>query len=74
MIIVAISFVVSAVVLVVAILGGRFRVSAFCPKRETMVDIVEGRCEYRATGACANAPVGCERECIERPDVAARAA
>jgi hypothetical protein len=74
MIIVAISFVACAVVLAVAILGGRFRVSAFCSRRKTMVDIVEGRCEYRATAACANAPSGCERECIERCDLAARAA
>ena len=28
--------------------------------------VVDGRCEYRATAACANATLGCERECIKR--------
>jgi len=74
MLIFAIAFVVTAVVLAVAILGRTFRVSAFCPKRESVVDIVDGRCEFRATGACANAPSGCERECIELGDFTARAA
>jgi hypothetical protein len=74
MIIVAVAFVVTAVVLAVVILGDKFRDSAFCPKRETVVEIVDGRCEFRATAACANAPLGCERECIKLGDFATRAA
>lgn len=67
-----VAFVVTALVLAVVILGSKFRDAAFCPRRETLVEIVDGRCEYRAS-TCANAPFGCERECIKLSDVAARA-
>lgn len=73
MIVFAVALVVSVVVLAVAILGETFRGSAFCPKRETAIELVDGRCEFRATAACANATSRCERECIKLRDLAARA-
>lgn len=74
MLIFAIAFVVTAVVLAVAILGRTFQAFVFCPKRESVVEIVDGRCEFRATESCANAPAGCERECIKLGNFAARVA
>jgi hypothetical protein len=74
MIVFAVAFVVTALVLAVIVIGTKFRDSAFCPRRESMVEIVEGQCEYRVSGICANAPPGCERDCVKLSDFAARAA
>jgi hypothetical protein len=72
MIVFAVALVVSVVVLAVVV-GTRFRDAAFCPRRESMVEFVDGQCEYRISGICVNAPLGCERECIKLNDIAARA-
>jgi len=72
MIVFAVAFVLTALVVAVLLVSVNYRDTAFCPRRETMVDIVDGRCAYRAT-SCANAPLGCERECIKLSDFAARA-
>jgi hypothetical protein len=72
-----ITFVITAVlialVLVAIALRESLRSLAFCPKRETIVDIVDGRCALRGGDVCANAPLGCENECIMVSDLAARA-
>jgi hypothetical protein len=72
-----ITFVITAVlialVLVAIALRESLRSLAFCPKRETIVDIVDGRCALRGGDVCANAPLGCEKECIMVSDLAARA-
>jgi hypothetical protein len=68
----AVAFVLTALVVAVILVSATFRDAAFCPRREAMVDIVGGRCAYRAA-TCANAPLGCERECIKLSDFAARA-
>jgi hypothetical protein len=49
-----------AVVIVVSVV---VRDTAFCRRRDAFVRIVGGRCEHRAT-TCANAPAGCEGECV----------
>ena len=72
MIVFAVACVLTALVVAVILISVTFRDTAFCPRRETMIDIVDGRCAYRAT-TCANAPLGCERECIKVSDFAARA-
>lgn len=72
MIVFAVAFVLTALVVAVILISVTFRDAAFCPRRETMVDIVGGRCAHRAT-TCANAPLGCERECIKLSTFTARA-
>ena len=72
MVVFAVAFVLTALVIAVIFVSVTFRDSAFCPRRETLVDIVGGRCAFRAT-TCANAPPGCERECITLSDFTARA-
>lgn len=72
MIVFAVAFVLTALVIAVILVSVTFRDTALCPRRETMVDIVDGRCAYRTT-TCANAPLGCERECIKLSDFGARA-
>jgi hypothetical protein len=72
MVVFAVAFVLTALVVTVILVSAAFRDSAFCRRRETLVDIVGGRCAFRAT-TCANAPVGCERECIKLSDFTARA-
>jgi hypothetical protein len=72
MIVFAAAFVLIALVVAVLLISVSFRDAALCPRRETLVDIVDGRCAYRAT-TCANAPLGCERECIKLSDFSARA-
>jgi hypothetical protein len=72
MIVFAVAFVLTALVVAVILVSSTFRDSAFCPRRESLVDIVDGRCAFRAT-TCANAPLGCERECSKLSDFAARA-
>ena len=66
MIVFAVAFVLTALVV------AAFRDSAFCPRRETLVDMLDGRCALRAT-TCAKAPLGCERECITLSNFTARA-
>jgi hypothetical protein len=73
MVVFAVAFVVTAVVIAVILLGMKFRDTAFCPRRESLVDIVDGRCQYRDT-TCTDAPAGCERQCITVDDFASRAA
>jgi hypothetical protein len=72
MIVFAVAFVLTALVVAVIAVSATFRNSAFCPRRETLVDMLDGRCALRAT-TCANAPLGCERECIKLSNFAARA-
>jgi hypothetical protein len=73
MIVFAVAFAVTALVLAVIVVGTKFRDSAFCPRRESLVKIVDGQCEYRISGLCVNAPLGCERECIELSGFGVRA-
>ena len=73
MVIFVITAVLVALVVVAITLRESFRSLAFCPKRETIVDIVDGRCALRGGDVCANAPLGCENECIMVSDLAARA-
>jgi len=72
MIVFAVALVLTALVVAVIFVGVAFRSTAFCPRREALVEIVDGRCQHRA--ACAAAPIGCERECIGLSHFAARAA
>ena len=72
MVVFAVAFVLTALVVAVILVSATFRDSAVCRRRETLVDIVDGRCAFRAT-TCANAPLGCERECIKLSDFTARA-
>ena len=72
MIVFIVAFVLTALVVAVILLSVTVRDTAFCPRREALVEIVDGRCQYRAT-TCANAPIGCERECIKLSEYAARA-
>jgi hypothetical protein len=72
MMVFAVAFVLTALAVTVILVSVTFRHTAFCPRRETLVDIVDGRCTYRAT-TCPDAPVGCERECIKLGDFAGRA-
>lgn len=72
MIVFAVAFVLTALVIAVIFASVTYRDTALCPRRETLVEIVDGRCAYRAT-TCTNAPLGCERECIKLSDFAARA-
>lgn len=71
MIVFAVAFVLIALVVAVILVSATLRNSAFCPRRESLVDIVHGRCALRTT-TCANAPLGCERECITLGDFAPR--
>jgi hypothetical protein len=75
--IIMIVFIVTAVLVALVIVAIALRESlrslAFCPKRETIVDIVGGRCALRGGDVCANAPLGCENECIMVSDLATRA-
>jgi len=70
MIVAAVALVLTILVVAVILVGVTFRNSAFCPRREALVEIVDGRCQYRAT-TCATAPAGCERECVALSDFAA---
>jgi hypothetical protein len=72
MIVVAVAFVLTALVVAVIVINVMLRDTAYCPRREALVDIVEGRCQYRAT-TCASAPLGCERDCINVSSLVARA-
>ncbi len=72
MIVLIIAFVLTALVVAVILVSVTFRDTAFCPRREALVEIVNGRCQFRET-TCANAPLGCERECVKLSDFAARA-
>lgn len=72
MIIFVITAVLVALVFVAIALRESLRSVAFCPKREAIVDIVDGRCALRGGDVCANAPLGCEHECILVSDLAAR--
>ena len=72
MIVFVVAFVLTALVIAVILVSVTFQNSAFCRRRETLVEIVNGQCVYRAT-TCANAPLGCERECIKLSDFSARA-
>jgi hypothetical protein len=72
MIIFAVAFLLAALVVSVILVSVTFRDAAFCPRRETLVDIVNGRCRVRGT-TCAHAPIDCERDCIKLADFAARA-
>jgi CDP-diacylglycerol pyrophosphatase len=72
MMVFAVAFVLTALVVAVLLVSVIFRDAAYCPRRETLVDIVQGRCAFRAT-TCANAPLGCERECIKLSNFTARA-
>jgi hypothetical protein len=62
-----------ALVIAALTLRASLRSVAFCPRRETVVEITDGRCTYRAGDVCANAPLGCERECVMLGDLAERA-
>ena len=73
MIVFVVTSVLVALVIVAIALRESLRSLAFCPRRETIVDIVGGRCALREAGVCANAPSGCENECIMVSDLAARA-
>lgn len=72
MMVFAVAFVLTTVVVALILVSVTFRDAAFCPRRETLVDIVDGRCAFRAT-VCANAPLGCERACIKLSNFTARA-
>ena len=65
-----VGLVLTALVVVVILASVTFRATAFCPRREALVEIIDGRCEYRAT-TCAGAPPECERECIKLSQSAA---
>jgi hypothetical protein len=71
MIVLAVASVLIALVVAVILVNATLRDMVFCPRRESLVDIVHGQCALRAT-TCANAPLGCERECITLGDFAAR--
>ena len=58
-----VGLVLTALVAVAIVVSVIVRETAFCRRRETFVRIIDGRCEHRAT-TCANAPAGCERECV----------
>jgi hypothetical protein len=73
MLIFVITAVLVALVVVAITLRDSLRSLAFCPKRETIVDIIDGRCALRGGDVCANAPLGCENECLRVSDLAARA-
>jgi hypothetical protein len=73
MIVFAVALVLTALVVTVVLVSVAFRDTAFCPRREALVDIVDGRCRQRAT-TCADAPIGCERDCITVGQFAARGA
>lgn len=72
MIVFAVALVLTGLVVAVILVSAAFRDTAFCPRREALVEIVEGRCRERET--CPAAPLGCERACIKLSDFAARAA
>ena len=59
-----------ALVVVVILASVTFRGTAFCRRREALVQIIDGRCQYRAT-TCAAAPPECERECVKLSQSAA---
>ena len=71
MIVIAVALVLTALVVAVVLVSGTFRAGAYCPRREALVEIIDGRCQYR--GTCASAPIGCERECLKIRDLAAHA-
>ena len=73
MIPVAVAAVLVVLILVALTLRASLRTIAFCPKRESVVDIIDGRCALRGGDICANAPLGCEHECVMLSDLAARA-
>ena len=50
----------TALVVIVILTSVTFRATAFCRRREALVEIIDGRCRYQAT-TCANAPPECER-------------
>jgi hypothetical protein len=62
-----------ALVIVAITLRAGLRSVAFCPRRESVVEIVDGRCTWRAGDVCASAPLGCEHECVMLSDLAERA-
>jgi hypothetical protein len=68
---------VAAALLVLVIAALTLRASlcsvAFCPRRESVVRIEDGRCTHRAGDVCANAPLGCEHDCVMLSDLAERA-
>jgi len=60
-------------VIVAMALRATLRSFAFCPRREIVVEVADGRCIYRAGDVCANAPLGCEHACVTLSDLAERA-
>lgn len=73
MLVFVVAAVVVAVVVTAIVLRETLRGVAFCPRRESMVEIVGGRCRDREGAACANAPAGCENECLPVSHLARRA-
>ncbi len=65
-----VGLVLTTLVAVVIVASTVFRDTVFCRRRDRFVRIVGGRCEYRAT-LCANAPAGCEGECVKLSQSAA---
>ena len=73
MLVFVVAAVLVAVVVAALVLRETLRGIAFCPRRESMVEIVGGRCRDREGAACVNAPAGCENECVMPSELARRA-
>lgn len=73
MLVFVVAAVLVALVLTALVVRDKVNSMALCPRRQSVVEIVDGRCRYRTGDVCALAPLGCERECIPLGHLVARA-